>query len=142
MGQRCCGADIQPVGQRRRVAEGTHPQAVAHGVPDVVRRHGDEEHPRQRAPGVFETSKPHEEAEGEADDGDDGGAVQRGPLGKRDGSLEGQTLTASLLRFKGSVHLRLNLYSFHQLQINKSCRCDQTVLSTTADPALPNHPIL
>lgn len=64
---------------------------MAHGVPDVVCSHGDEEHPRQRAPGVFETSKPHEEAEGEADDGDDGGAVQRGPLGKRDGSLEGQT---------------------------------------------------
>lgn len=83
------GADVQPVGDRRRVAERAHPQAVAHSVADVVRRHGDEEHPRQGAPSVFEASNPHEEAEGEADDGDEGGAVERGTLRERDGSLEG-----------------------------------------------------
>lgn len=89
MRERRRGADVQPVGQRRRVAEWAHPQAAAHGVTHVVRRHGNEKHPRQRAPSVFEASDPHEEAEGEAEDGDEGGAVQRRTLGERDGSLEG-----------------------------------------------------
>lgn len=75
MGKRRRGADVQPVGERRCVAERAHPQAVAHGVPDVVRRHGNEKHPRQRAPSIFEASDPHEEAEGEAEDGDERGAV-------------------------------------------------------------------
>lgn len=69
------GADVQPVRERRRVSERAHPQAVAHGVPDVVRRHGNEKHPRQGAPGIFEASDPHEEAEGETEDGDEGGTV-------------------------------------------------------------------
>lgn len=69
------GADVQPVRERRRVSERAHPQAVAHGVPDVVRRHGNEKHPRQRAPGILEASDPHEEAEGETEDGDEGGTV-------------------------------------------------------------------
>lgn len=82
------GADVQPVGQRRRVAEGTHPQAVADGIPNVVRRHGNEKHPRQGAPGVFEASDPHEEAEREAEDGDERGAVKGRTLRERDGSLQ------------------------------------------------------
>lgn len=82
------GADVQPVGERRRVAERAHPEAVAHGVPDVVRHHGYEKHPRQGAPGIFEASDPHEEAEGEAEDGDERGAVKRRTLRERDGSLE------------------------------------------------------
>lgn len=73
--QRGRGADVQPVGQRRRVAQRAQPQAVAHGVPHVVRRHGDEEHPGQRAPGVLEPAHPHEEAQGEAEHRDEGGAV-------------------------------------------------------------------
>lgn len=88
MGQRCRGADVQPVGEGGRVSERTHPQAVAHGVPDVVRRHGDEQHPRQGAPGVFEASDPHEEAQRETEDGDDGGAVEGGAVGEGDGCLE------------------------------------------------------
>lgn len=87
MRERRRGVDVQPVGERGRAAERTEPQAVAHGVPDVVRRHGDEQHPRQRAPGVFEASDPHEEAEGQAEDGDEGGAVQRRTVGEGDGSL-------------------------------------------------------
>lgn len=75
MGKRRRGADVQPVGERRRVAKRAHPQAVAHGIPDVVRRHGDEKHPRQGAPSVFEASDPHEEAEREAEDGDERGTV-------------------------------------------------------------------
>lgn len=66
----CCGADIQPVGDGGSVAKRTNPEAVAYAVPNVVRRHGDEEHPWQGAPGVFEAADPHEEAEGEADYGD------------------------------------------------------------------------
>lgn len=89
--QRRRGADVQPVGEWRCVAERAHPQAPADGVAHVVRRHGNEEHPGQRAPGVLEASHPHEEAEGEAEDGDEGGAVQRGTVGERDGGLEGQT---------------------------------------------------
>lgn len=89
------GADVQPVGQRRRVAERTHPQAVAHGVPHVVRRHGNEKHPRQGAPSVFEAPDPHEEAEREAEDGDERGAVKRRTLRERDGSLEGQRQSPS-----------------------------------------------
>lgn len=69
------GAHVQPVGQRRRVSERAHPQAVTNGIPHVVRRHGDEKHPRQGAPGIFEASDPHEEAEGEAEDGDERGTV-------------------------------------------------------------------
>jgi len=73
--KRRCGADVQPVGKRRRVAERAYPQAVAHSIADVVRRHGNEQHPRQGAPSVFESSDPHEEAEGETENGDERGAV-------------------------------------------------------------------
>lgn len=82
------GADVKPVGDGRGVAERADPKAVAHGVPYVVAGHGDEEHPRQGAPGVFEAQDPHEEAEREADDGDQGGTVERGPLRQRHRSLE------------------------------------------------------
>lgn len=89
--RKCCrGADVQPIGEWRRVAERAHPQAVAHGVAHVVRRHGDEKHPRQGAPSVFEASDPHEEAEGETEDGDDGGTVEGRTLRERDSSLEGK----------------------------------------------------
>lgn len=87
MRQRRRGADVQPIRNRRRVAERAHPQAVAHAVPHVVRRHGDEQHPRQRAPGVFEASEPHEETEGEAEDGDEGGTVEGRTLRERRSSL-------------------------------------------------------
>lgn len=60
---------------------------MSHGITDVVRRHGDEEHPRQRAPGVLQAANPHEEAEGETQDGDEGGAVEGGALGERHCSL-------------------------------------------------------
>lgn len=88
MRQRRRGADVQPVGQRRRVPKRAQPETVAHGVPDVVRRHGDEEHPGQRAPGVLEAPEPHEEPEGETEDGDERGAVERRALGEGDGGLE------------------------------------------------------
>lgn len=88
MRQRRRGADVQPIGQRRRVPKRTQPETVAHGVPNVVRRHGDEKHPGQRAPGVFEAPEPHEETEGEAEDGDERGAVERRTLGEGDGGLE------------------------------------------------------
>ncbi len=87
--KRCRGADVQPVGERRRVTERAHPQAVAHCIPDVMCRHGHEKHPWQGAPSIFETSDPHEEAEGETEDGDERGAVQGRTLGQRDGSLKG-----------------------------------------------------
>lgn len=86
--QRRRGADVQPVGQRRRVPKRTQPQTVAHGVANVVRRHGDEEHPGQRAPGIFEAPEPHEETEGETEDGNERGAVKRRALGEGDGGLE------------------------------------------------------
>lgn len=75
MGERRCGADIQPVRDWCRVAKRAHPQAVAHGIPDVVRRHGNEKHPRQGAPSIFKASYPHKEAEGETEDGDERGTV-------------------------------------------------------------------
>lgn len=86
--QRRRGADVQPVGQRRRVPKRTQPQAVAHGVTDVVCRHGDEKHPGQRAPGIFEAAEPHEETEGETEDRNEGGAVKRRALGEGEGGLE------------------------------------------------------
>lgn len=86
--QRCRGADVQPVGQRRRGTKRTQPQTVAHSITDVVRRHGDEKHPGQRAPGIFEAPEPHEETEGETEDGNEGGAVEGRALGERDGGLE------------------------------------------------------
>lgn len=107
VGQRGRGADVQPVGQRRRVAEGTHPQASAHGVPYVVRGHADEEHPGQRAPGVFEASEPHEEAQREAEDGDEGGAVEGRALGERDGGLDGQTTHETWAGRSGESDTRL-----------------------------------
>lgn len=85
--KRRCGANIKPVGERRRVPQRTHPQATAHSVPHVVRSHGNEEHPRQRAPGVFEASEPHEEAQGQTQDGDEGGAVEGRTLRERGGGL-------------------------------------------------------
>lgn len=88
MRQRRRGADVQPIGQRRRVPKRTQPEAVAHGVPNVVRRHGDEKHPGQRAPGVFEAPEPHEETEAETEDGNERGAVERRTLGEGDGGLE------------------------------------------------------
>lgn len=91
------GAHVQPVGKRRRVAERAHPQAVAYGVPDVVRCHGDEEHPRQGAPSVFEASDPHEEAEGETEDGDERGAVEGGTLRERHSSLGGEEQRGSIM---------------------------------------------
>lgn len=74
--QRRYDAHVQPVGDGRGVTERANPQAVAHGVPDVMRGHGDEKHPRQGAPRVLEAADPHEEAKCEADDGDEGGTVE------------------------------------------------------------------
>lgn len=71
VGERCCGSHIQPIGDGCRVAKRTHPQAATHGVTHVVRCHGDEQHPGQGAPGVFEAGKRHEEAQRETENGDD-----------------------------------------------------------------------
>lgn len=88
VGERRRGADVQPVGERRRVAKRAHPKAAAHGVAHVVRCHGNEKHPGQGAPSVFESPHPHEEAEGETEDGDEGGTVEGGTPRERDGSLQ------------------------------------------------------
>lgn len=84
-----CGGDgdVQPVGDGRRVAEGTEPQAVAHAIPNVVGRQRDEQHPGQRAPRVFEAAGPHQQAQGEAEGRDECGTVQRRPLGQAESSL-------------------------------------------------------
>lgn len=75
MGERRGGAHVQPIRERRRVAKWAHPQAVTDCIPDVMCCHGDEKHPRQRAPGIFKAPDPHEEAEGETEDWDERGAV-------------------------------------------------------------------
>ena len=79
--------DVQPVGDGRRVAEGTEPQAVAYAVPDVVGCQRDEEHPGQRAPRVLQAAGPHQQAQGEAESRDERGTVQWWPLGQIQSSL-------------------------------------------------------
>lgn len=88
--QRGCGADVQPVRQRRRAAQRPHPQAPAHPIAHMVRGATDEEQPGQRAPRVLQPAQPHEEAQGDAQHREQRGAVQRGPLGQRGGCLGGE----------------------------------------------------
>lgn len=109
------GAHVQPVGDGRRVAERTDPQAVADGIPDVVRGHGNEEHPWQGAPGVLEAADPHEEAQGEAEDGDEGGAVEGGAVWERDSSLNKQERKGS--HQSDSENFEIRMEGFIQLEI-------------------------
>lgn len=117
------GADVQPIRNWGCVSEWTHPQPMANAVPDVVRRHGDKEHPRQGAPGVFEASNPHEEAKRQTEDWDEGRAVERRTLRKRNSSLE----------WEGPSHVEV-------VQVDDGCQqSSQQHLIQVAFLPEPNH---
>lgn len=124
------GADVQPIRNWGCVSEWTHPQPMANAVPDVVRRHGDKEHPRQGAPGVFEASNPHEEAKRQTEDWDEGRAVERRTLRKRNSSLNGKKTHrldrtfCQLSSIKRPLHFEIDAVSVgcFKAQINSKVR--------------------